>query len=180
MGLAQLRDTGLAMGRGFGVNQQEIDHLQQLWIQEHATGRALNIGCGQKRVVGAINLDMNPARWAWVNVTADAHVLPFPDGVFDSVVSSHVIEHLHSPVAALREMARVLHPGGTMAHVIPDHRYTPHQHSKRHTFAHHYHEWCGPDEFKSVMRQVAGMLRVIALEEFPGFRWSFRLEAVRL
>jgi len=140
----------------------------------------LNIGCGKRRVYGAINLDANPARRAWADVAADAHRLPFADEVFDSVVSSHVIEHLHSPVAALREMARVLHPGDTMAHVIPDHRYTPHRHSKRHPFAHHHHEWRGPDEFKPVMRQIADVLRVIALEEFPGFRWSFRLKAVKL
>ncbi|KAK3356756.1 S-adenosyl-L-methionine-dependent methyltransferase [Lasiosphaeria hispida] len=41
--------------------------------------------------------------------------LPFPDGVFDIVHAHQVIVHLAQPVAALREMRRVLRPGGLVA-----------------------------------------------------------------
>lgn len=46
---------------------------------------------------------------------ADATRLPFPDDAFDVVFAHQVLQHLTDPVAALREMARVCRPGGTLA-----------------------------------------------------------------
>ena len=43
---------------------------------------------------------------------ADAAHLPFPDGHFDAVLSSGSIKHWEDPVVGLREMHRVLAPGG--------------------------------------------------------------------
>jgi len=47
--------------------------------------------------------------------TADAYDLPFEAGTFDVVHAHQVLQHLDRPVAALREMARVCRPGGTVA-----------------------------------------------------------------
>ena len=52
-------------------------------------------------------------------VQGDALHLPFPDGTFDRVICSEVLEHLPDDVAAMRELARVLRPGGTMAITVP-------------------------------------------------------------
>lgn len=46
---------------------------------------------------------------------ADVHRLPFPDGCFDIVLSAHLLEHLPAPWLGVRELARVLRPGGTLA-----------------------------------------------------------------
>jgi ubiquinone/menaquinone biosynthesis C-methylase UbiE len=43
---------------------------------------------------------------------ADVAKLPFPDGHFDAVLSSGSIKHWPDPVAGLRELHRVLVPGG--------------------------------------------------------------------
>ena len=45
-------------------------------------------------------------------VVADAAGLPFPDDSFDIVIAMHMLYHLPDPAIALREMNRVLVPGG--------------------------------------------------------------------
>lgn len=52
-------------------------------------------------------------------VQGDALHLPFPDGTFDRVIASEVLEHIPDDVAAMGELARVLRPGGTMAVTVP-------------------------------------------------------------
>lgn len=49
----------------------------------------------------------------------DALDLPFPDGEFDRVVAAEVLEHIPEDVRAIRELVRVLRPGGSMAVTVP-------------------------------------------------------------
>ena len=44
--------------------------------------------------------------------SADVCALPYPTGQFNVVMAAHVLEHLPNPVVALKEMQRVLKPGG--------------------------------------------------------------------
>jgi len=48
--------------------------------------------------------------------------LPFADRSFDAVVASSVFEYLADPNATLREIARVLAPGGVLLCTVPDPR----------------------------------------------------------
>ena len=52
---------------------------------------------------------------------ADLYRLPFRDGTFDHVFLCFVLEHLPAPVEALRAVARVLKPGGTLTAIEGDH-----------------------------------------------------------
>ena len=52
-------------------------------------------------------------------VQGDALHLPFPDATFDRVICSEVLEHIPDDLAAMRELTRVLRPGGTMAITVP-------------------------------------------------------------
>ena len=45
---------------------------------------------------------------------SDIRTIPYPDHTFDVAMAAHVLEHLPEPDLALREMVRVLKPGGIL------------------------------------------------------------------
>jgi ubiquinone/menaquinone biosynthesis C-methylase UbiE len=102
----------------------------------------LDLGCGfgrhafeaARRGASVVALDAGPDEVAQVRATlgamvdagelapdhpatavqGDALALPYADGTFDRVIASEVLEHIPDDVAAMRELARVLKPGGAM------------------------------------------------------------------
>src|SRR5436190_7843154 len=48
------------------------------------------------------------------HAVADLTRLPYADGTFDAIVCGWVLEHLPDPLVGLRELARVLSPGGKL------------------------------------------------------------------
>ena len=52
-------------------------------------------------------------------VMADAQHLPFRDGAFDKVMCAEVLEHIADDLAGIRELVRVLRPGGDIAVSVP-------------------------------------------------------------
>jgi ubiquinone/menaquinone biosynthesis C-methylase UbiE len=65
-----------------------------------------------------------------VAVRGDITRLPFPSASFDGVICSHVLEHIPDDAGAMRELRRVLRPGGTILIQVP-------QSGKQHT----YEDW---------------------------------------
>lgn len=59
----------------------------------------------------------HPALGAAVN--GDGTRLPFPDDTFDRIICSEVLEHIPDDTAALRELFRILKPGGRLAATVP-------------------------------------------------------------
>jgi len=50
---------------------------------------------------------------------ADATRLPFADASIDKIICSEVLEHIHDYQSVLKEIARVLKPGGQLAVTVP-------------------------------------------------------------
>lgn len=88
-----------------------------------ARGRLIDLGCGKAPLYGlyaglvdAVTC-VDWAQSAHPSIHLDREVdlsapLPFDDVSFDTVILSDVLEHVPSPQALWREMARVLAPGG--------------------------------------------------------------------
>lgn len=58
------------------------------------------------------------------HVAADLTRLPYPDQFFDGVVCGWVLEHLPDPRPGLRELARVMQPGGKLLLMVTEDTFT--------------------------------------------------------
>ena len=54
-------------------------------------------------------------------MVADAAHLPFVDAAFHAVICTETLEHLPDDVGAIREIARVMDPGGVLLGAVPSH-----------------------------------------------------------
>jgi SAM-dependent methyltransferase len=60
-----------------------------------------------------------PGAGVWLSMRGSVYELPFKDHAFDCVIISEVLEHLGEDERALKEIARVLKPGGVLAASVP-------------------------------------------------------------
>jgi SAM-dependent methyltransferase len=109
-----------------GCGCAERHRLLWLWLTEadRLRGRMLVFGpddASEARLARWDGLDYLSADidGSQAMVAADVTALPFEDGAFDSVLCSHVLEHVADERAALAELRRVLRPGGWAALMLP-------------------------------------------------------------
>jgi SAM-dependent methyltransferase len=83
-------------------------------------GEILHLGCGTKILPGCLNVDR--AKLPGVDLVVDLNRFPWPfrSGAWDKVVAHHVVEHLADTPRVLREMHRVLKPGGICELRVPN------------------------------------------------------------
>ena len=96
------------------------------------SGKILDAGCGTGLILrhlpkGSIGVDINPrnikkakehAPGAKV-IKADIEKLPFRDNTYSTIVCTEVIEHQPNPLPAIKELKRVLAPGGVLIGSTP-------------------------------------------------------------
>jgi SAM-dependent methyltransferase len=113
------------------------------WVDPQDGDLILDMPCGrgfylnmfryvsQCRLIGA-DLDWDVLLKAQRNVghlpdmilnRANIYTLPYPATTFDAVILSEVLEHIEHDVDGLREIYRVLKPGGVVAITVPNANY---------------------------------------------------------
>ena len=110
----------------------DAERLARL-VRASATESALDVACGpgtlalrfSRHVRSICGLDLTPAILERARLSAaaerldnvcftlgDAQALPFADGSLDIAVTSYSLHHMADPAGVIREMARVVGPGG--------------------------------------------------------------------
>lgn len=62
-------------------------------------------------------LDYDPASGA--DIIGDIHAIPMPDESVDGIICHSVLEHVRDPITAMRELKRILKPGGKLFFYVP-------------------------------------------------------------
>ena len=123
-----LRSLGLRNGdRVLDLGCGEGRHLHAMYYDAkvHAVGVDLGFDDVVKTREGFQRYpDISPNEGQGFSLTVgNALTLPFEDDTFDKIVCSEVLEHIPDYKTALREIERILKPGGTLAVSVP--RYWP-------------------------------------------------------
>lgn len=145
VGVAALIVTGILLGRvdtiGDGCDGRpgsvftkhwlvnRIVHKAMLDLRDRAHGVMLDLGCGRRpyerifrdRVDRYFGMDVDPGRYGGdgIDVVSSSEVVPVASNSVDTVLSNQVLEHLREPGDAVREMARILKPGGVAIITAP-------------------------------------------------------------
>lgn len=142
--IAGLGQTSLAIEPAGGDTATPLNLRKRLdaiaaWVGPVEGRRFLDCGCGGGEYVRA--LAATGARAVGVEIEAaklraaarsgagaglsrgDLQRLPFPDGAFDLALVNEVLEHVPDDLVALREVHRVLRPGGRVVVLSPNRLY---------------------------------------------------------
>lgn len=119
-------------------------------------GKGLDVGSGKWPFPGATPVD----------TASGGDAMALPAGEFDFIVSSHCLEHLVDPVAALEHWKSRLKHGGTLFLSLPhsDMRYWQTTRNRK-----HLHEW-QPRQMARILNDL-GFVGVIHSER--DLAWSF-------
>lgn len=174
--------------RIFSFNAYERDR----WVETQAAvvppgSRVLDVGAGPARYRRLFThceyktqdfkkLTPQQAKWteasdyADIDYVSDISAIPVPDESFDVVLCTEVLEHVPDPIAAIREVGRILRTGGRLLLTAP-------QRSGSHQAPYHYYGGFTPDWYRLILPQNG--LRIESIEPNGGFFRAYGEETQR-
>ena len=117
-----------------GMRREEVQ-LESMYLSNVSPGRLLEIGFGSGQFlkkmqlcgweVEGVDFDSKAVEGVKTRYGFSVHVgslesIGYPDNSFDAITMSHVIEHVHDPVALLKECYRILKPAGYLVVTTPN------------------------------------------------------------
>lgn len=125
-----------------------------MYFREHVTSSdtVLDFGCNDGLFLSCldaarrIGVEVNPAareKCVSQNIELHADISAIPDSVVDVAISNHCLEHTLAPFETVRQMYRVLKPGGKLVLVLPfdDWRSSIHRHWRPNDKDNHLFTW---------------------------------------
>ncbi|WP_164100396.1 class I SAM-dependent methyltransferase [Candidatus Laterigemmans baculatus] len=146
------------------------------WVQQQASQLApgtrildVGAGCGPYRHLfqhceySSQDFGQEPATigsYTPLTYTSDITAIPAADESFDAILCTEVLEHVPEPIAAIREMSRLLRPGGKLILSAP-------QGSELHQEPYHFYGGYTPHWYQKFLPEVG--VQVASIERNRGF-----------
>jgi SAM-dependent methyltransferase len=114
-----------------GMETTEPLHVMPL-IRPYLRGRCIDIGSNDGHNLQllpegstAVDIDISRLSWAkgrYVIIEHDINALPLPfsEGSFDTILMTHVIEHLNAPLPTLKDVHRIIAADGRLIVAVPN------------------------------------------------------------
>jgi len=143
-----------------------------------APRRVLDLGCGQRKLPGAVGMDRVPGEG--VDVVHDLNEFPYPfeDSSFDEIHLTDVIEHVGEIRCVMEEIHRIGRPGASVyiatphfssegSYRDPAHRWHLSVHSFDYFATWFPYNWSTVGRFEIVRRHV----RIAGIPRYLGIEW---------
>lgn len=164
------------------------DYERDQWVKKEANlissgSRVLDVGAGTCKYrplfkhciykthdFAKLSKDTNGEGYGEIDYVSDICSIPVEDSCFDVVLCTEVLEHVPEPIRAIKEISRILKPGGTLLLTIP-------QRSGLHQTPYHFYGGYTPFWYKHFF--PLNNLEIVSIEPNGGFFKNFGEESQR-